>query len=133
MNKKEFVRGYIQAALWTSICENDEDCEHLDEKYDESDLAKETLAQMEKDCDQFIKENENDLFDYKEQRGIPFDADYTESDCAGHDFWLTRNGHGAGFWDRGLGELGDKLTSATEKYSEAHLYVGDDGKIYQHN
>lgn len=20
---------------------------------------------------------------------------------AGHDFWLTRNGHGAGFWDRG--------------------------------
>jgi hypothetical protein len=28
---------------------------------------------------------------------------------AGIDFWLTRNRHGAGYWDRGLGITGDKL------------------------
>ena len=26
-----------------------------------------------------------------------------------HDYWLTRNGHGVGFWDRGLGPVGDRL------------------------
>ena len=26
---------------------------------------------------------------------------------ASHDFWLTRNGHSTGFWDRGTGALGD--------------------------
>lgn len=29
---------------------------------------------------------------------------------AGSDFWLTRNGHGTGFWDRGLGTVGEALT-----------------------
>jgi hypothetical protein len=36
----------------------------------------------------------------------------------GHDFALTRNGHGAGFWDRGLGEVGQRLTEASKPYGE---------------
>lgn len=50
-----------------------------------------------------------------------------------HDFWLTRNGHGAGFWepgDYGWSDLGDKLTEFTKHYGEVNLYVGDDGTIY---
>ena len=35
----------------------------------------------------------------------------------GHDFILTANHHGVGFWDRGLGEIGDRLTEATRGYS----------------
>jgi hypothetical protein len=50
---------------------------------------------------------------------------------AGNDFWLTHNGHGAGFWDGDLpDEIGDALTKASEKYREIDLYVGDDGMIY---
>jgi hypothetical protein len=37
---------------------------------------------------------------------------------AGHDFWLTRNGHGAGFWDRGLGEIGGMLTDAAKAFGD---------------
>lgn len=48
----------------------------------------------------------------------------------GHDFWLTRNGHGAGFWDRGLGAAGDRLTGACRPYGESHLVYGDDGWLY---
>jgi hypothetical protein len=51
----------------------------------------------------------------------------------GHDFVLTRNGHGAGFWDRGLGELGDRLTAMCRPYGTFDLYVGDDGKLYSHS
>lgn len=37
---------------------------------------------------------------------------------AGHDFILTANHHGAGFWDRGLGDAGDTLTEAAHPYGE---------------
>lgn len=49
---------------------------------------------------------------------------------AGIDFWLTRNGHGAGFWDRGLGDVGTRLTCAAHNYGSVDLYAGDDGLIY---
>jgi hypothetical protein len=54
---------------------------------------------------------------------------------AGYDFWLTRNGHGAGFWDRwsdgGVNEaLGHKLSDACEPFGSCDLYVGDDERIY---
>lgn len=48
----------------------------------------------------------------------------------GYDFNLTRNGHGAGFWDRGLGEAGDRLTDRCRPFGEWCLYVGDDGKLH---
>ena len=53
---------------------------------------------------------------------------YDES-RAGNDYWYTRNGHGTGFWDRGLGELGDKLAAAC-RYREVNMVRGDDGLIY---
>lgn len=40
----------------------------------------------------------------------------------GHDFALTRNGHGAGFWDRGYGPIGDILTERAESYGEANIF-----------
>lgn len=49
---------------------------------------------------------------------------------AGHDFWLTRNGHGAGFWDRGMGEVGDRLSAKAEKWGTVDLYIGDDGQVW---
>jgi len=34
------------------------------------------------------------------------------------------------FWDRGLGEIGEALTKASQKYNEIFLYIGDDNLIY---
>jgi len=48
----------------------------------------------------------------------------------GHDFWLTRNGHGAGFWDRGLGDMGEKLTEIAKSFGGCNAVLGDDGSIY---
>lgn len=47
----------------------------------------------------------------------------------GGDFALTRNRHGAGFWDRGYGEVGDRLTEAAHAFGEAWLIVTDDGEV----
>lgn len=42
---------------------------------------------------------------------------------AGHDFWLTRNGHGTGFWDRSetYGEFpSEYLTKVAESFGEVY-------------
>lgn len=109
-----FVKAYVECALWASTDEG----EPLDDNYGEDDLAPETLAKMREDCEDFYAANEQDL------------EDWADDSQAGHDFWLTRNHHGAGFWDRGRGALGERLTEAAQVYSSVDLYVGDDGKIH---
>jgi hypothetical protein len=46
-----------------------------------------------------------------------------------HDFWLTRNGHGVGFWDGDYPECGDRLCELTKKFGECNLYISDAGEI----
>lgn len=50
----------------------------------------------------------------------------------GHDFILTANSHGAGFWDRGYGQDGDILTDIAKPYGDISLYVGDNGTLYMY-
>lgn len=66
-------------------------------------------------------------------------ADLTASDLSleqvAHDFVLTRNGHGTGFWDRGLGAVGLRLTDAAKAYGSANAaliaaWKDDDGEIH---
>jgi hypothetical protein len=40
-----------------------------------------------------------------------------EADTIEHDFFLTRNGHGAGFWD-GDYKNGEKLTEIAKSFGE---------------
>ena len=47
------------------------------------------------------------------------------------DFWLTRNGHGAGFWDGDRkAPHSDKLTELSKSFGQVDLFVGDDSRIY---
>lgn len=122
---KKFVHGYIVCALWSST---DDQGEPLDDGRDEDDLDPDCRKEMEEDCLDFVEAQWTLLCQY-ERRYHPTNG-HNVWECAGHDFWLTRNGHGAGFWDRGLGDLGNKLTDAARVYSSVDLYVGDDDKIY---
>lgn len=111
-----FTRAYIVAALWSS---EDDEGDALDSRYDETDLAPETLAEMVDDCAKFQAGNATTL---------DLAGDDTQN---GHDFWLTRNGHGAGFWCRGYPDtIGTALTNTSDKFGSVDLYVGDNGLIY---
>ena len=116
-----FTRSYLQTAIWSST---DEHGEPLDANYGIEDLAPETLKQMTEDCSAFQETN---------AEWITTDH-CRKSDCtsqAGHDFWLTRNSHGAGFWDGDWSKDADKaLTACSKAYGSVDLYVGDDGLIY---
>jgi hypothetical protein len=126
MNLDLFTHAYITAALWSST---DDDGEPLDKGRDAEDIAPETLARMRVDCEAFMTANADDLAAYT--RHTDYGMRWPTAELAGHDFWLTRNRHGAGFWDRGLPkELGERLTQAAQAMGECDLYIGDDGKVH---
>lgn len=113
-----FTSSYLEAALWSSMDNSDDQGgEPLDANHTVADLDPETLAQVIEDCEAFQRDHADDIAD--------------DLDRAGHDFWLTRNHHGAGFWDGDWQkEVGDRLTAASHGFGSVDLYVGDDGLIY---
>lgn len=116
MNTDTFTKAYIECALWSSTDESTPQGGFpLDDNYGPEDIAPETLAEMVADCRDF-QESFGDRIAGREAR-------------AGHDFWLTRNRHGAGFWD-GDWPDGEFLTEMSHPYGEVNLYVGDDGKLH---
>jgi hypothetical protein len=115
-----FTIAYLECALWSSTDESrDDGGDPLDDNYGLDDIAPEALETAINDCESFQETCAADL-----------EASGLSSEQAGHDFWLTRNGHGAGFWDRGLGAIGERLSKASKPYGSADLYVGADGQIY---
>lgn len=124
----KFFDAYVEAALWSTNDESDDSGgEPLDKNYSSDDIVPGTIKAMEDDCRAFWEKNKDKIFD-DESKEID---DWGAISLAGHDFWLTRNGHGAGFWDGGWPKHGDALTKAAEKFGEVYLYVGDDNLIYQ--
>lgn len=120
-----FLAAYRQTALWSSSNDRHEsDPDNEAEMLDGSryNLAEEAEAGMRASCEEFLAAHGHLVAEAKKVgRSI--------EDC-GHDFWLTRCDHGTGFWDRGLGELGDKLSRAAKSFGNVDLYVGDDDLIY---
>lgn len=131
----EAFGGYVEAGIWASMCQGTardahgdpadcrgEDCDKgLDDlNFDQWDLSAAAARDMEADLKGFIDS-------CREERPEVFDG--IDSGMVGHDFWLTRNGHGAGFWDRGLGAVGAYLTAMSEPFGEAHMYVNSNGEL----
>lgn len=111
--RTEFLNAYIECAIWSSIDDKGEPLDRL-----ELELSASAREKMVADCDAFQAEN-SELLARAYEEGMSISQ-------AGHDFWLTRNGHGAGFWDRDLStELGQALTDAAHKCGERQLYVSD--------
>lgn len=135
IDTETMLTAYIESALWA---ETDDDGDPLDDTYGPGDIALETIDELREDVEGFAGEPDltEDWSEYVRIINVKLaehGRDWTASEQAGHDFYLTRNGHGAGFWDRGLGDLGDRLTAAAEVYGTAGLMPGDDGKLYGHN
>lgn len=126
---EQFTQAYIECALWSS---NDEFTpqggEPLSNTYTVNDLDHKLLKQMHDDCRAYLSENHL-LIEYEiERQNNPLRP--LTMGHAGHDFWLTRNGHGAGFWDGDWPHYGDTLTEACKKFPQVDLYQGGDGRIY---
>ena len=117
----DFVQAYLESALWTTDDNpgSGEWSEH--DEWSIANLAPEALAQAKDECDAFVDSLDDDARAAVEEN----------PPRAGHDFWLTRNHHGCGFWDGDWQEpVASALTKAAHDAGERNLYVGDDGRLY---
>lgn len=122
----EMFPHYVTCALWSS---HDDDGVPLDSEYGPDDIDENVSANMRADCESFVVGAWHWLVNDGENAPVSTRS-MMQAEQVGHDFWLTRNGHGAGFWDRGTGAVGDALTKLAKPYGGCDLYVGDDGRVY---
>lgn len=119
INIDAMLAGYIECALWSSTDDNNTP---LDSNFSDVDIHKTSIGEARIDCAGFIQDATH--------AGINLETLDMDSGSIGHDLWLTRNGHGAGFWDRGLGKVGDELSVIAKVMGSVDPMVGDDGQIY---
>lgn len=155
----QILDGYITAALWTEEERlRDENTENnsvinreqgffddvSDESPDEIKFMKIIKDKEQKSIDSFSREDidANSLIkaytDIKQFIKSAGDIAVNEAieekglKQLGHDIWLTRNGHGAGFFDHSY-ENEQPLMDAAKALSVVDLYLGDNGKLYFSN
>ena len=134
MAKREldtFTAAYIECALWSSSADGSPEQRKADPdnegRFDRSfqdcgydKLGSQLRAQIVRDCKAFQRDNADLLAAWYSECG-------ETEERAGHDFWLTRTGHGAGFWDRWnggtpQGKIGQELSERAKVYGEVNLY-----------
>jgi hypothetical protein len=104
-----FTAAYIVTLLWTGAEYSADDAEGVDlrDTHDPADISLKDLREIIADCKDFREANAALIGDRDEE--------------AGTDFALTRNRHGAGFWDGRWAEAGRTLTEAAHSYGSQNL------------
>lgn len=144
----DMVEGYIGTELWSgtdsSRCvdyleHEDEGCTEeclegtpenpaLDANYDYDDFTAEAYRSMVEDCRAFLTTVQEQNIEI-----APETVWGRDNSQVGHDFSLTRNGHGAGFWDRyykgPFEALGDKLSDIARPYGQTNYFDEGTGKL----
>lgn len=102
-----FFRAYVESLLWTNEIDNG----------NVLDLTPSLREESERDCRDFL--------------GANYAAVRDDLERAGADFWLTRNGHGAGFWDGAWpADVGRALTRAAKVYGSVYVcYDEETGRV----
>jgi hypothetical protein len=122
---------YVATALWSTNAdhldpEGTGSAGSLEDHFGPEDIAPEALESMRADLLSFVEN--------VDPQALAFWEAELGAGQVGQDFWLTRNGHGAGFWDRfgaGVGQaFGRHLTDESKPYGESYLYAGDNGKVH---
>lgn len=110
----DFLRGAVYASLWSSTVMGDEeqDTRPAADYYMTDGEDKKLHGALAYHARSWFMENFALLSLAIEKQPT---LDWTN---LGHDWWLTIEGHGAGYWDRGLEEVGQKLTDACQGYFE---------------
>ena len=119
-----FLDGYLDCAQWSSPLYTEDTDGNLisDDNLEGYYFSEKALEALTEECCTFYKEYYDLISEF-------IDKANTNMAGAGHDFWLTRNGHGAGFWDRGAGIVGQILTDYADTFGSLDLMLNSDNEI----
>ncbi len=122
-----FFNAYLEAALWSSTINDgeeenpgDREGDPFDKHFGIEDFTPEAREILEAHCLSFWSR----MHYYLKHEEPKFQGDRAMQ--AGHDFWLTSNGHGAGFWDGDWPKYGEMLTKLSKCYPEINLDMTED-------
>ena len=107
------TEGYLAAVAWCGYVlpgEGEHDRHGMSPDDHGAPLAESVRTDARMDCEGFLSDPEV-LIALRSH--LPWSRDIGQ---AGPDFWLTREGHGTGFWDRGAGDAGDLLSRAAKAF-----------------
>ena len=115
---EKMTSNYLESALFTDEERLKED---VNDEYLDLEISNALKSNAKLDCTEFIKRCI--------ESNITLDG-YNLSQL-GHDFWLTRNGHGTGFWDRKEIYRGnaDDLSKIASTFGTVNLFIDSSGKI----
>lgn len=113
----EFLTAYVSCLSWADApIEEDPESGFYP-------LSEEAFERAEIECKAFLYR----AWSYIEAEGIA-----NAYDQAGHDFLLTRNGHGVGFWDGDWPKYGDWLSKISESFGTLCVWA-DGGELHTDN
>ena len=116
-----FLIGYITALLWT--------------EEEQLQVPEPGLAEELRISPQLVKDARSDCADFMRDASailnsiLLMDGTYT-LEQAGIDLWLSRNGHGAGYFDRGSAWEWSWLQERARQLGSKDAYLGDDGYVH---
>lgn len=116
----DFIRGYVECAFFTAD-PKPESGEYILDEDDWSDLSKLDKAHMIIDAQSFLEQYAFEIESVVGLSTAVSGRNYTEHQ-AGIDFYLSRNGHGSGFMDRGNEAIWKFLDNGAHEYGEANLH-----------
>jgi len=130
---KKIMDSYLECAIWTEEERMQEDeVSEYGELGDDSEIRDIVTDSMDLNIHNFSDDSKIQAYSDIQQflTLIGDTANIMTEEQLGHDLWLTRNGHGAGFWDRGYDEADvDVLNKACEQLGQTDLYIDDNGVI----
>lgn len=111
------MSGYFEAAQWT-------------EELESESVDKDSWNAVYNDCYSFVQK----ILTSEEYKKSTFIVKWDNQELMnrmGHDLWLTRNGHGAGFWDRPefWGDCSDLFSDFARSMGEKYAHV-ENGKLF---
>ena len=112
-----FFNQFLVTALWSS---NDDAGQPLDNRFTPSDFTPRALEILRAHALSFWSR----MYYYIEHET----TNRTAGD-AGHDFWLTSQGHGSGFWDGDWPVYGDMLTDLSKCYPTIDITITEDNRL----
>lgn len=111
---EQFVKSYLAAAAWCTVDSHEENDE----------FTKDSILKAQRDCNAFIICIQRSFTESRAKELLSLEVNKDGICITAHDFWLTRNRHGSGFWDKA--EIYGKedaatLTDLAHKFNEEYV------------
>ena len=119
------ANSYLGALLWSSTVGDD------DRPADEFDASPELITTCEQDWERFCSLLPDDFEPEDQLLQMITEPEWDAWDYLAHDFALTRNHHGTGFWDAGrwAEPWGERLTAIAHQFPEVGLFLNTAGTV----